>query len=267
MTKLNLVLVALMGLVPGAAFAHGPHEHPADPDLNVNPSIKDCSVQFAPDLTQSAFRRFVREFGSLGAFKMMAPPMTLGTRGVAVAVEQISFTIEEHADAWNDTFYHPDAYHELGSDLNFPKLRMRVGIGERIDLGAFWTRNPNANYGWFGAEARYGLLRQTENTPISLALRGAYTKTLYIDDMDMHAFTADISGGRTFWKVFTPYVALGSDLVLASERTAVVDLESETQFVPHAIGGVELRYWHLTAGMEAHVADVSSFQLQVGAIF
>jgi hypothetical protein len=265
MKKLQMVLVALMGLVPTVAMAHG-SEHPADPDLHVNPSLEDCSVQFAPELTQEAFGRFVREFGALGAFKM-ASPVTLGRRGFTIGLEQISFTIEEHSDAWNDTFYHPDATHELGSDKDFPKVRMAYGISDKLDVGAFYTKSPKANYGWFGVEAKYGLMRQSQNAPLNVAFRTAYTKTLYVDDMNMSALTLDISAGRTLWNVLTPYVAVGTDGVWASERSPVVDLDDEWQSMSHAIGGLELRYWHMTAGIEASLADISSLQIQFGAIF
>lgn len=40
---------------------------------------------------------------------------------------------------------------------------------------------------------------------ISLAVRAAYTKTLFVKDMAMHASTADVTVGRTFWNVLTPY--------------------------------------------------------------
>jgi len=53
MKSARMVLVALMGLAPTAALAHGSNGHPADPNLHVNPSLKDCSVQFSSDLTQS----------------------------------------------------------------------------------------------------------------------------------------------------------------------------------------------------------------------
>ena len=39
------------------------------PTLHVDPTLKECSVEFAPNLTQSAYRRFVREFGSVSAYK------------------------------------------------------------------------------------------------------------------------------------------------------------------------------------------------------
>ena len=267
MARARMVLVALMWMVPAAALAHEPGEHPFDPNLRVNPSLEDCSVQFSPFLTQDAFRRFAREFGSVSAFKMMAPPTTLGRGGIAVELEQISFTVEERAPAWNETFAHPDGYHELGSDLAFPKLRLRVGVTDDIDVGAFYTKNLNANYGWFGLEGKYGLLQQSEAKPVTLALRAAYTKTLYVTDMDMHAITADVSAGRTFRGMLTPYLGLGSDLVLVRETTDVVALQSEEQVVPHAFAGLQLRYWHVTLGAEANWGELTSLQFQLGAAF
>ena len=217
MTHARMIMVALVWLVPAVALAHGAGGHAADPNLHVDAALEDCSVQFAPELTQGAFGRFAREFGSVAAFKQMSPPTTLGQWGFAIGVEQIWFSVEDKSDAWNDTFAHPDAYHELGSNIAFPKLRARVGVASDLDLGVFYTEQPNANYGWIGLEAKYELLRQNEDMPIGLALRGAYTKTLYVDDMDMHSVTADVSAGRTFWGVLTPYLGLGTDLVLARE--------------------------------------------------
>ena len=256
-----------MGLVSTVALAHGPNDHPADPNLHVDPSLEECSVQFAPELTQDAFRRFAREFGSVSAFRMMAPPTTLGRRGVVFGLEYMSFTIEDKSDAWNDTFAHPDAYHELGSSQEFPKLRARVGVTDDIDVGAFYTESPKANYGWLGLEVKHGLLQQSEANPFSLALRGAYTKTLYVEDMDMHAVNADVAAGRTFRGAFTPYLGVGSDLVLVRETSDAVELQSEAQVVPHALGGVEARFWHVALGAEAYVGALTSFQLLVAAGF
>ena len=266
MKSARFVLIAMTWLAPAAALAHGPNEHAADPNLHVGTEYDDCYVKFAPELTQSAFRRFAREFGSAAAYKQMSSPTTLGRRGVELGLSWISFTVEQYSDAWNDTFAHPDAYHELGAEKSFPKARLSVGVTDRIDVGAFWTRNPNANYGWLGVDMKYGLLKQNEATPINLALRGAYTKTLYVEDMDMHVLTADVAAGRT-WSVFTPYLGVGGDLVYARERSDAVDLNDETQVVPRAFGGVGLRLGHLGVGAEAEVGALNRLEFQVSAVF
>lgn len=239
----------------------------AQPVLHVDPSLDDCEVHFAPELTQPAFRRFAREFGSVSAFKQGSSPVTLGQRGVAVDVEQIYFTVDEDSAAWNDTFTHPAADHWLGADKEIPKLRLRYGVTDDLDVGAYFTKNPVANYGWLGIEGKYGLLKQREGAPVALSVRGAYTKTLYVADMDMHALTADVSVGRTFWNVLTPYLTVGGDAVLARETADTVSLETETLFVPHATAGLELRFWHVALGAEAQAATVPSFQVQVSAVF
>jgi hypothetical protein len=260
MAAARIVPVGLVLLLPSAALAE-------DAPLHVDPSIEECEVRFAPELTQSAFRRFAREFGSVSAFKQGAPPTTLGRWGFALDVEQIYFSVEDRSAAWNDTFVHPAADHWLGSSQSFPKLRLRAGLTDDLDVGAFYTRNFEANYGWLGLEARYAVLRQRDDMPIALAVRGAYTKTLYVADMDMHAFTADVSLGRTFWKVLTPYLGLGADAVIARETSDAVDLKSEAILVPHATVGFEVSYWHVAIGAEAQVSALTSYQAQVSAVF
>jgi hypothetical protein len=267
MPSARLAAIYTVLLLPAMPLAHGAGGHPPDPNLHVDPSLEDCSVVFAPGLTQRAFRRFAREFGSVGAFKHGAPPTTLGRWGVSLGVEQIFFSVEDKSDAWNDTFAHPDSQHELGSDLSFPKLRLRVGLTDGLDVGAFYSENPSANYGWLGLEAKYGLLRQSAEMPVSVAIRGAYTKTLYVDDMDMHAVSADVSVGRTFWNAVTPYLGVGSDAVYVRETSDAVDLRSEALVVPRLTAGLEARYWHVTVGAEAQLSAITSYQAQVAFTF
>jgi len=261
------ISIVLMILIPAAAMAHGPGGHPPDPNLHVDGSLEECEVHFAPELTQASFGRFVREFGSVSAFKLMAPPTTLGQWGVSIGIEYMAFGMDDKSDAWNDTFAHPDTTHELGSSQEFPKLKLRVGVSEKVDVGAFFTKHFNANYGWVGVDVKYRLLEQTDRMPISLALRGAYTKTLFVSDMDMHAGSFEVAAGRTFWGVLTPYLALGTDMVVARETSDTVDLHHETEVVPHAIAGLEVKYWHLAFGAEANLGTLTSYQVQVAGVF
>jgi hypothetical protein len=265
MRKTCLAAAAIL-LSSSRALAHD-GSHAPDPNLHVDPTLDECEIHFAPNLKQAAFHRFVREFGSVSAFKQMAPPKTLGPWGVSVGVEYMKFHIDEHAAAWNDTFAHPTADHELGSDLGYPKLKLRLGIGESTDVGAFFSKNPGANYGWIGVDLKHAILRQTDEMPVVLAVRGAYTKTLFVSDVDVHALTADVSAGHTFWNVVTPYLGAGSDLILARETASTVSLHSELVPAPHALAGVEVAFWHVAIGVEGHFATVPTAQLQVAAVF
>ena len=248
--------------------AHAGHPgHSGHPPLHVDPSLKECSVRFAPTLTQGAFRRFTREFGSVSAFRQTASPGTLGKGRVLVAVELHSFTVDDRSDAWNDTFAHPDDHHPLGSRQEFPKLKLRVGVTDALDVGAFYTRNPNANYGWAGLDGKYAVVRESEERPVGLAVRAAYTRTLHVSDMDMHAVTADVSVSRRLPYGIRPYAGVGADGVFARETSDAVELRSETAVVPHAFGGVEVTVGgRLSLGAELTAGARPSMQLQVGGV-
>ncbi|HEY0969796.1 MAG TPA: hypothetical protein VGE02_02340, partial [Gemmatimonadales bacterium] len=234
---------------------------------HVDPSVKDCEVRFASNLTQGAFHRFVREFGTLSAFRQAASPATLGRGRVLAGVEGLVFQIDEWAPAWNDTFVHPDEHHDLGAGKKFPKLKLRVGVTDDVDVGASYAVNPEANYGWLGVDGKYRVLSEDAGDPVSVAVRGAYTKTLYVSDMDMHALTADVSVGRSFWRPLRAYVGAGADAAIARERSSAVALASERVVVPHGFVGAELSVGRrMSVGAEYTVGARPSVQLQVAGI-
>ena len=254
-------------IATGLMAAAAPLQAQSYPPLHVDPKLKDCSVEFASTLTQDAFSRFVREFGSVSAYKQLSSASTLGQGRVMFGIEMMRFTVDEHAPAWNDTFAHPNDHHPLGSEKTFPKLKLRVGVTDDIDVGTFFAHNPEANYGWVGVDTKYSVLRESSGAAIGVAVRGAYTKTLYVKDMDMHSFTADVAAERTLWGIVRPYVGVGTDGVLARETTSAVNLQSENQFVPHAFGGVDVTLWNrLSIGAEYTRGPVPSTQIQVAAV-
>lgn len=255
---LAVATTSLLTAAPALAQAH--------PPLHVNPTLEDCSVQFAPTLTQRAFARFVREFGSVSAFKQAASTATLGRGRVLFGVELLRFRVDEYADAWNDTFYHPNADHPLGARKDFPKLKLRAGVTDDVDVGAFYTRNPNANYGWLGVDAKYRV-RRDDASPLGAAVRGAYTRTLYVRDMDMHALTADLSLSRRLGRVVHPYAGVGADVVLTRETSDVVALRRENKVVPHVFGGFDAVVWgRLSVGAELAWGARPTAHVHVGGI-
>lgn len=80
----------------------------------------------------------------MSAFKLASAPLTLGRWHVAVDPE-LWFSVEDKSAAWNDTFAHPDAYHELGSNPAFPKPRARVGVMTDLGLGVDFSAQSSAN--------------------------------------------------------------------------------------------------------------------------
>jgi hypothetical protein len=186
---------------------------------------------------------------------------------VLFGVEMIRFHVDEWSDAWNDTFYHPTDHHPLGSEKDFPILKLRAGVTDDIDVGAFYTTNPNANYGWLGVDGKYRLLTEGGGKPVSVAVRGAYTKTLYVSDMDMHALTADVSAGRELWHTVRPYVGGGADGVLVRETSAAVALRGGLTVVPHLFAGFDATVLRrLNLGAELTAGGRPSVQLHVGGV-
>lgn len=260
----TLTLAAALSAALSAAPLQAQHDHPP---LHVDATVEDCEVRFSSVLTQGAYRKFVREFGTLSAFRQVAGPGTLGRGRVMVGIEALRFTVEEFDPAWNDTFVHPDEHHVLGSTKDIPKIKLRVGLTDDVDVGAFYASNPKANYGWAGVDTKVRLLTEAPGQPFSLAVRGAYTKTLFVSDMDMHALTADVSVGRTLWKPLRTYVGAGADAAIARETSSAVALRNETVVVPHAFGGVELALGRrATVGAEFTMGARPSVQLQVAGI-
>lgn len=140
-------------------------------------------------------------------------------------------------------------------------------MSDSTDVGVLFTKNPTSNYGFVGVDVSHALWMQDDHLPVTVSVRGAYTKTLFVSDMDMHSLTADVSVGRTFWKVLTPYVGVGSDLILARETSPAVDLDTEVVPAPHALAGVEARFWHVSLGLEAQYSAMPTLQAQVSAVF
>jgi hypothetical protein len=259
-----ITLIAAAPLTAHAQYDHAGHDHPP---LHVNDRVDDCSVEFSSRLTQASFRRFVREFGSVSAFKQAASASTLRKGRLSIGLELMSFNVDEYSDAWNDTFAHPNDHHPLGSDLDFPKIKARYGITDDADVGAFWARNPNANYGWFGVDGKWRVLSQERGKPLSLAVRGAYTKTLYVSDMDMHAVTADVSVERRVRWGLRPYLGVGADGVLARETSGAVNLRNEAILAPHAFTGVAVTVrGRVDLGLEFTAGPRPSTQIQVAGL-
>ena len=161
-TLLGAAVAALVIGHPGEGWAQ--HQ-----DRNVTLHLSDrwdeCAFQLDPALTQDAWRQFTEEAGLVAYFRPLADARPLGRGRVELSLMQWATAIDDTDAAWNDTFVHPTADHWLfdGSRLPIPALSVRVGVGDRTDVGAVFTKNPNANYGFFG-----GLVQQNFNPALAI---------------------------------------------------------------------------------------------------
>src|SRR5262245_59777409 len=140
----GLATAAIALLAPvRAAFAHG-----ADPQLHVGNEYESCYLDLHPELTQSEFRQFAREAGLAARFQQLAPAPTLGVGRLQISLGFTASVIDDSEGAWNNTFSHPESDHWLGDVQKFPRLILRYGVSDAVDLGAWGTLNPQSNFGF-----------------------------------------------------------------------------------------------------------------------
>ena len=277
MTRRNLTTVAVataIGLlpVPGASqtvtygVAHGGGE--GGPHLHISNRWKECSIQLDPSLTQSAWRQFAQEAGLVAYFRPLSDAKPMGKGHFEISVLQWQTKIDDHDAAWNDTFVHPDSTHWLfdGEEgLAFPGLTGRVGVGDKTDLGVYFTKNPNANYGFYGAQLQQNFFARSA---WAASARLSFTNLYGPEDVDLTVLGADIVASREIpvnsWIIVSPYAGVSSYFSMAREKSNMVDLDDENQGGSQAMVGAAVKLSGVRLAMEYNVAKVNSVSMKVG---
>lgn len=275
---LNLAVVTAITIVqtPAAAqnglgpdlhvsAAHGGH----GPHLHVNDRWKECSIQLHSSLTQAAWRQFTQEAALVAYFRPLVDAQPLGKGHFEVSLVQWETRIDDSDAAWNDTFVHPDSTHWLfeGSGLKFPGLMARAGVNDKTDVGVYFTRNPGANYGFYGAQVQQNFLGST-TSDWAAAARLSFTSLFGPEDVNLTVFGFDLVASReiplTRWASVSPYAGVSSYFSMAREKSAVVDLDNENVAGSAAMVGAVLQLSGARLAAEYSAAQVNSFSLKVG---
>jgi hypothetical protein len=244
----------------------------SDPKLHVSSSWKECSLQLDPSLTQSAWRQFTREAALVVYFRPVADARPLGRGKFEASIVQWKTGIDARTSAWNDTFVHPDSTHWLfeGSGLEFPGLTARVGVTNRTDAGFYYTKNPNANYGFAGAQVQHAFIADPASA-WALSARASVVSLFGPKDIGFHAYGADVITSRTLrlnrWAALSPYASVSGYLSQSHEKSALVSLEDVTTGGSQATLGAALQLSVARLGAEYSVATVRSVSLKVGVGF
>lgn len=268
------IIRALRCLAAAAALAltqpaAADSRHDGDPHLHVNPQWSECSVQLDAGLTPAAWRQFTGEAGVVVYFRPLADAAPLGKGRFEVSLLQWKTGIDDHDAAWNDTFVHPDSEHWLfeGNGLQFPGLTARVGVGEKTDVGAYFTKNPNANYGFYGAQLQRGLLGGGRSGWAASA-RLSFVSLFGPDDVDLRVYGVDLVASRRFAVTrrvsISPYAVVTGSLSRSHEKSAVVDLADESILGAQGTIGVAAQFSVARVGVEYAISRVPSFSLKIG---
>ncbi len=264
MKKLKLVLVgaimAAMAVIQSPGQGTG-----SDVYWRIDRNVKSCSMVIDPSLTQAQWKTFVTQVGSIASFKSLAPAEPLGAMKFTVGIDRSSTPVDQHDLAWINTFVHPDENCPLGDAIAIPTLRAGMGITDDLDLGAFWTMAPNANYGMAGGEVKYRLSGESGQIP-SVAVRGSFTMLTGVADFDLGIYSAEALASKKI-AMFTPYIGIRENFAHAKVTTAKVNLDDENVLITQGYAGLSYSVWMLDLAAEYNISEVNTLALYIGAKF
>jgi len=260
----NKTLAVTIGFLILFASA-APGQTGTDVYWRIDPGVKSCSMNIDPSLTQAQWREFTKQVGLIASYKSLASARTLGTMKFRVGLEYGSTPVNQHSPTWINTFVHPDADCPLGDAVVIPTLRGAIGISENIDIGAYWTTAPDANYGLVGGEFKYAFLRETESLPAA-AVRASAAFLTGVADFNLNIYSIDLLASKEI-ATLIPYVGFRTSLVVGTETTSKVSLSRETVPVAQGYAGIAYTIWMINLAAEYNVATVNTFTFTLGVGF
>lgn len=231
----------------------------------LDPSVKSCSMVIDPSLTQAQWKTFVQQVGPIVTFKSLASAEPLGKMNFNVAIDMGRSPVDQHNLAWINTFVHPDANCPLGDVISVPTIRARMGVSDRMDIGAYWTTAPDANYGMVGGEIKYRLEQESEELP-AVAVGGTATILTGVPDFDVSVYSIDLIASKKI-AMFSPYVGVRGNLISGTETTSKVSLKSERLFFAQGYAGVSSSLWIFSLAAEYNISYANTFAFAVGVNF
>jgi hypothetical protein len=196
----------------------------------------------------------------------------MGRGNFEVSLLQWETGIDDADAAWNDTFVHPDSTHWLfeGSKLAFPGLMLRAGVTERVDVGAYVTKSPGANYGFFGGQVQYNVVHDAERN-WAAATRVSFVSMYGPEDLEHTVYGADLLASRRYaaarWVSVSPYLGVSTYLASSHETTSAVNLSNENVLGVRGTVGAVMEVSKARLGAEYSLARVNSVSIKLGVGF
>jgi len=267
-------VAAVTLLTPAAGYAQGSHAAHGGKDvvLHLSDRWDECSFQLDPSLTQGAWRQFTKEAGLVVYFRPLADARPMGKGNFELSILQATTGIDDQDAAWNDTFVHPNDTHWLfeGEGLPMPGLMARGGVTDRLDVGAYFTKNPNANYGFYGAQAQYNLAQGVKQD-WAVSSRASFVSMYGPEDLDFTVYGVDVLASKAFpvarWASVSPYAGVSGYLNSSHEQSDVVALEDENILGVQAMVGAVAQISVVRIAAEYNAAKVGSRTIKVGVAF
>ena len=261
--------LSIIAAAVAIALLPPPTNAQSTPKLHVNTRWKQCSIQLDPSLTQSAWHKFSQEAGQLVYFRPVADARPMGRGDFEFSVMQWQTNVDDNTSAWNDTFVHPDSTHWLyeGSGLQFPGLAARAGLTSSTDVGVYFTKNTQANYGAYGVQLQQNLVRGGARD-WDVSARASFVSLFGPEDVDLNVYGVDVVTSWKQWSyagvTMVPYAGVATYLTNSREKTTAVNLADEQVIGAMATVGAALQFSVVRIGAEASMSRVPSFAMKVG---
>ena len=254
----------LAALVPAAAQAQSANT--VRPTVHVGSQYRSAYFDLHPELTKKEFKDFAGEAGSILRFRQLGDAKTLGKGKVDVSVQYTSASIDDTKGAWNNTMTHPSATSDLGGSIAFPRVVARVGVSDRVDLGAWGSFDPRANYGMAGVETKVALLRQDQGRPVTVSIRPSVASLFGPAEVWAATASIDFSVGRTMG-AFSPYVGVATTGSVAGERSKDVSFKPVTTSASVAYAGLTYDLRGILFSAEIEKGTLVSYGFRIGKRF
>lgn len=246
-----------------------PTDAQSRPKLHVNKRWKQCSIQLDSSLTQSAWHQFTQEAGQVVYFRPLADAQPMGRGKFEFSFMQWQTNVDDKTSAWNDTFVHPDSTHWLyeGGGLQFPGIAFRGGIASKTDVGLYFTKNPQANYGAYGVQLQQNLVTNAASE-WNVSARGSFVTLFGPDDVNLNVYGVDVVTSWKHWNfgpvAVAPYAGVATYLSTSHEKTTAVNLSDERVLGAMGTLGAAVRFSAVRLAAEASMSRVPSMAMKIG---
>ena len=209
----------------------------------------------SPAPAQDDFHTVARDITAAFDYKALEPSDAGGITGFAVGAYG-TYAPTRDSGAWNRLT--GDKLDQLG----VVGVNARKGLPFGFDVGGFYGFVPGSDAHVYGGNVRYAVLPGSTLLP-ALALRGSYTGTSNLGDIDYHSYGIDASVSKGFL-FLTPYGGLG--YVWSNTRAAgQFGLQSENIDRVKAFGGLRASLGPLEATAEyERLGGNNAFNMRLG---
>jgi hypothetical protein len=220
-------------------------------------------IDFQPAYTQQMFKDFSKEVGAAVIYRGLAPGHPLGLTGFDIGVEGTFTKISSDQDSWKKAVKgnDPPTY------LSGARVHAQKGLPFGFDVGVAVGKIADTDISYAGGEVRYSILKGGILEP-NIAVRGSYSQTFGVDQLDLKTYGLDISASKGFGvgiKII-PYVGIGQYWMNSKPQnlTAGVNLDKENFSSTRVFGGARLQMALFTVTAEVDYIEVPSLSLRAG---